>query len=243
VRDQARYRKLFPRIWRHPGFRALKPAARELALYLLTGPQTNGIGLFHFSPATAAEDLNVGGETLRERLADVSTTFGWLFDADARVFYIPSWWRWNKPENENVLKGILKVLNEIPPSSLVEAFAANLETLPETFHQTFLECCRQRLVKRPVHQEQYQEHLSGDRNTLSRANGTPWPSKEKTAGEEGNDLLPVAHAAVKAIGSDADIDQLLDHFAYMLRPKSVPRATAIVALNKALWEYRQAVRA
>lgn len=89
-----RYRKLQVRIWRHQGFAGLRESAQRLALYLLTGPQTNRIGLFHFSVATASEDLNVSVETLRKGLTDVSVTFGWHFDADARVFYIPSWWRW-----------------------------------------------------------------------------------------------------------------------------------------------------
>lgn len=152
-----RYRKAYPRLWRHPGFVAMtNKTARELTLYLLTGPQTNRIGLFHFSMATAAEDLGVGIETLRERMADVRTTFGWHFDPDARVFFIPSWWRWNRPENANVLRGNLKDLNEIPPCMLLNAFARNLETLPETLHQTFVECCTERIPKRSPIQDQDQ---------------------------------------------------------------------------------------
>ena len=157
--DVGRYRKLFPRLWRDPDFRRLKPSTRELVLYLLSGPQTNSIGLFHFSVATAAEDLGVSVDTLRKGLADIGTTFDWRFDAEARVFYIPSWWRWNEPENPNVLKGNLKALSEIPPCGLVDAFSRNLETLPETLHETFIEGCTIRLSKRPPNQEQ--EHLSG----------------------------------------------------------------------------------
>jgi hypothetical protein len=95
--------------------------------------------------------------TLRERLADVTLTFGWLFDADAKVLYIPSWWRWNAPENPHVLEGNLKDLNEIPPCALVEALARNLEHVPAKWHQTFVEGVARRLPKRPVHQEQEQK--------------------------------------------------------------------------------------
>ena len=66
-------------------------------LYLLTGPQTTRPGIFLFSVATAAEDLDVGVETIRTGLVDVAGAFGWVFEADTRVFYIPSWWRWNAP--------------------------------------------------------------------------------------------------------------------------------------------------
>ena len=90
-----RYRKIYPRLWGHPGFLQLTRSAREITLYLLTGPQTNAIVLFdNFSAATAAEDLGVGAGTFRKGLAEVCVTFGWQSDSDARVFYIPSWWRW-----------------------------------------------------------------------------------------------------------------------------------------------------
>lgn len=157
-----RYRKIYPRIWRDPGFRDLPETARILALYLLTGPQTNRVGVFMFSLATAAEDLKVGVETLRRRLADVSQTFGWLFDADARVLYIPSWWAWNPPENQNVLAGNLKDLHEVPPCALTEAFANNLEALPQTFHQTFTQGIAKRLRQPSSKQKQKQYH---NRNT------------------------------------------------------------------------------
>jgi hypothetical protein len=48
MNDVGRYRKLYPRIWRHPGFRSLTKSARELALYLISGPQTSRIGVFCF---------------------------------------------------------------------------------------------------------------------------------------------------------------------------------------------------
>ena len=149
-----RYRKVYPRIWRHPGFRGLRESARLLALYVLTGPQSNRCGVSMFSVATAAEDLGVSVETLRKGLADVSGTFGWLFDAEARVLYIPSWWAWNRPENNIVLAGNLKDFNEVPPCALTEAFACNLETLPQTFHQTFAEGTAQRLRQGSSNQKQ-----------------------------------------------------------------------------------------
>jgi hypothetical protein len=58
LRDASdRYRKLYRRLWRHPGFLELSDGEKVLAFYLLTGPQTNRLGLYVFSIATAAEDL------------------------------------------------------------------------------------------------------------------------------------------------------------------------------------------
>jgi hypothetical protein len=154
--DRGRYRKLYVRLWRHPGFVGLNDGDKTVALYVLTGPQSNRLGLYVLSVATAAEDLGMTPETLRKRLSNVCVTFGWLFDSEARVVYLPSWWWWNPPENDNVLKGNLKDLNDIPPCALVDAFARNVETLSATFHETFLEGLRQRLPQPSSNQKHYQ---------------------------------------------------------------------------------------
>ncbi len=227
----ARYRKVYPRTWRHPGYRALKGAAREVTLYVLAGPQTNRIGLFYFSLMTAADDLNVSAETLRERLADVTLTFGWLFDADSKVIYIPSWWRWNPPENPHVLEGNLKDLNEIPPCALVEAFARNLEYLPTKWHQTFVECVSRRLPKRPGHQKQEQDQKQEQKQ--GAVNGEA----------QNPEFLKVAREALR-YGSSEDLELLLDTFQSLYRDKyndaDCPRAAALQALNVAISEGRTA---
>lgn len=233
--DVGRYRKIYPRLWRHPGFLALKPSARELVLYLLSGPQANAIGLFHFSVATAAEDLGIGADTLRKALSDIAVTFDWRFDADARVLYIPSWWRWNKPENDNVLKGNCKALSEIPSCGLVDAFASNTETLPETLRETFVECCRIRLPKRPPNQEQYQEHLSG---ALKEQDLLRVQTEKTKNGSDGNLLLPVAREVFKFIDRRAPMNDLVDTF-FQLRPdRPCDRTTAAELIGVALHESR-----
>jgi hypothetical protein len=233
--DVGRYRIVYPRLWRHPGFARLSSkSARELVLYLLTGPQTNRIGLFHFSIATAAEDLNIGAETLRERLRDVTVTFGWVFDADARVFYIPSWWRWNPPANANVLKGNLKDLNEIPLCALTEAFARNVETLHATFHPTFVECCTQRLPRRSPVQEQEQSSGSVQEQNPRRA------ARAAQGDEFENDaLLRVARETLR-LTSATETEELLDSFRFTAGAayRDVKRSEIVKALNVAIAERR-----
>lgn len=252
--DVGRYRKVYPRLWRHPGFHTLTNTGRELALYLLTGPQTSRIGVFHFSIATAAEDLNIGAETLRKGLSNVAVAFGWHFDADARVFYIPSWWRWNTPENANVLKGNLKDLNEIPPCGLVDAFARNLETLPETLHQTFVEGCRIRLLEPSPIQEQYQgsESEKQEQEPALRRGGAPrrlclslkaQNGEKQEVGKAGM-LISIARETLKLTNPRAPIDELVDAFrctaGHMGKVPTFTKAEAISALNAALSERRAA---
>jgi hypothetical protein len=134
--DSGWYRRLYGRLWRHPGFFPLSPDEKLIALYVLTGPQTNRIGLFRFSIEIAVVDLRLSQLVLRRAIARICERFEWGFDVENCVIYVPSWWAWNPPANPNVLKGSLKDLDAIPPCELRERFLRHLETLPETLRQT-----------------------------------------------------------------------------------------------------------
>src|SRR5882672_6800622 len=155
--DVGRYRKLFVRLWRDPRFTELTDAEKLLALYILTGPQTNRIGLYTLSIGQAAENLKTSAETLTKRLRKGAGNFRLLFDNRSRVIFIPSWFKWNLPDGVNVMKGNLKDLSEIPPCGLLDAFARNIEILPDTLRETFLERMRHHLPKGFPIQDQDQE--------------------------------------------------------------------------------------
>lgn len=139
----SRYRKINPRFWKDEKISTLNRDEKLIALYLFTSTQSNRIGLFSFSPAGAAEDLGIALETFGKGFMKPFQTvverlhLGW--DAAARVLYIPTWWKYNCPENPNVLKACLADLHEVPQTPLIAEFSNNLRYLPETFHQTFRE--------------------------------------------------------------------------------------------------------
>lgn len=200
MNEVGRYRKTYARIWRHPGFVALSEGEKVLALYLISGPQTNRLGLYCLSIATAAEDLGTLPQTLSKRLGNVCQTFGWLFDKRSRVVYIPSWFKWNPPENVNVMKGSLKDLNEIPSSGLIDAFARNIETLSPTLHETFIEGLRQRLPKgMPIQdQYQYQETESGTPRATALRAASHHQKEQRRGSESGNGSNEPAEGEVSA---------------------------------------------
>jgi hypothetical protein len=240
--DVGRYRKAYPRIWRHPGFRQLSRDEQRLTLYVLFGPQTNRIGLFHFSIFQAAEDLQSTPETLKKGLANVTVTFGWMFDSDARVFYVPSWWKWNAPENVNVIRGSLKDLNEVSPCALVDAFAANIETLPDivakdgqTVRQAFLEGIRQRLAK-PSETQYHEQEQEQDRDQEQK----PAALRAVAMREKGNgnavpspDVIRIARNVIQSAPRDASTDYLIDALQDTCRREleiSIGRVLAIAAI-------------
>ena len=203
--DIGRYRKLFIRIWCHPDFAELTEGEKNLALYLLTGPQSNRLGIFGFSLARAGEELGMSPETVRKRLVTVCGAFGWFFDGRARVVYIPSWWRWNPPENPNVMKGNLKDLNEVPPSALVDAFARNIDAIPGDLQEMFVEGLRQRLPKRSRKQEQEQGTETGRHKQKQK----PFAAERKDVGDLSDELLKIALRVVEDTPR-ADKDYLID---------------------------------
>ena len=133
-----RYRKIDPRIWSDEKFTALSLRDKLITFYCITA-QSNRIGLFLFSPAKGAEDLKLSFRTFAEGFGKVSKTLNFSFDKINRVLYLPTWWKYNCPENPNVLKACLSDLHDLPKTPLIEPFSNNKQYLPETFHQTFRE--------------------------------------------------------------------------------------------------------
>jgi len=244
--ELGRYRKLFTRIWLHPAFERLTDTEKVLALFLLTGPQTNRIGLYRLSPAQAAEELGTSLEGFRKRLPTVCTAFGWLFDAKARVLFIPSWWRWNPPANENVMRGSLKDLNDLPPCGLVEAFARNIETIPERFRDSFMKGLseqlppasrNQDLVSVSEKKQEQEPRASRGSGGAARRGVTLQMHDEEKDGSEAK-ALAIARQTLQLTGTNGSLDYLTDAFFQINRDFNFRQVQA--ALNHALSERRQA---
>lgn len=135
--DRRNYRKLYQRTWCNPDFIGLSDLERTVALYLLSGPQSNRIGFFRLSLAAAAEDLARDQADVQAALRVVCVAFGWEFDTQARVLWIPSWWSFNPVENPKNLKGYLTDLSDLPRTPLAAKFCANLAQIPDALHYLF----------------------------------------------------------------------------------------------------------
>jgi hypothetical protein len=130
------YRKAYPRFW--ISVRGLNPNGKLIAKYLLDGPQTNRIGLYNFSEGKAIEDLEMLPQTFKQTFPKVLRHLSWEYDEHNRVLYIPTWWKWNPPENPNVLKGNMKDLSEVAHSTLYSSFYTNTEHLTPNLIETFV---------------------------------------------------------------------------------------------------------
>ncbi|MEO7859218.1 MAG: hypothetical protein ABIU05_02045 [Nitrospirales bacterium] len=152
----SRYRKIDPRIWTDEKFRQFTAHEQRICLYILTA-QSNRIGLFSFSPGKACEDLGTLPLTFRKGFDTVCQALHWEWDPESRVLYLPTWWRYNPPENANNVIGNLKDLDDLPETTLLERFSSNTAYLSGNLIETFTETLAKRSPKRSPSQEQEQE--------------------------------------------------------------------------------------
>src|ERR1700752_270688 len=99
-----RYRRVRQRLWTEPSFKKLNEREKLLALYLLSGPQTNSVGLFQFSPARAAEDLRTSDTSVRRSVDTVLRSFGWIHESDTDLLWLTQWIEENAPQNPNMVR-------------------------------------------------------------------------------------------------------------------------------------------
>lgn len=168
--------------------------AKAIGSYLLVG-QVNRVGIFTFSIGLAQEELGLSPKVFNPNFELVLNTLGWKFDRATRVLYVPTWWRYNAPENPNVLIGALGDLSGLPKTPLLNEFETNVRYLPSNLLETFT----QRMVKRLAiqHQEQHQEQQQQQKQEDSPmppqgGQRESRPSKGNGSGSKSEDPVPYA---------------------------------------------------
>lgn len=178
------YRRISVRMWGDADFRALsgpQPNARDLWIYLLTGPHTTAIpGLFSATRGDLAERLGWPMEGFLKAFAELfpersteqagkASQKPWLkADWDAQVVWIPNAVYHNEPENPNVLKSWRHAWRLIPECPLKDEAYSGLKAFAEgkskgfakAFHDTFGKDLREGVRK--AFPKQKQEHEQKD---------------------------------------------------------------------------------
>lgn len=135
-------------------FTGLTVDEKLVALYVLSGPYTNAIGLYRLSPALMAEDLRMTVLTARRRFAAVCRVLQYRYDVSTRVVWLPAWAEENPPQNPNIVRAWRSAFDELPDSALkAEAGAflhAFLVSKGEPFAKSFGEPVSNHLPNAPV---------------------------------------------------------------------------------------------
>lgn len=98
--------------WQSEDAQGLSDQGKLLAVYLLTGPHTNGIGCFKLPDGYVMADLGWSQETVSKGFEELSRNgFANRFDG---VVFVPNFLRWNSIANSNIAKARLKELEPLP---------------------------------------------------------------------------------------------------------------------------------
>ena len=135
-----RYRKIDPRFWTDERVILLAAEEKLVALYCFTG-QANRIGLYCFSPGRAAEETALTPQTFAKGFGKVRETLHLGWDTTTHVLHLPTWWRYNRPENPNVMRAVLTDLHDLPRTSLgADYLAAGRRSLSGACLGVFARC-------------------------------------------------------------------------------------------------------
>lgn len=173
------YRMLSPLFWDDPGVQALDAHNQLIAAHILTSRQTNGAGLFRFSLAEAEETIAKVSGTYAIRFAKVCDTLNWRFHKPSKTLYLPTWWKWNPPDNPKHLIGAMKCLFDVPQTPLLKEFASNTTWLKPNLHDTFRIRIAYVSARYPI-QEQEQEHETEHEHDAGTGNSCPEPKEPLT---------------------------------------------------------------
>lgn len=226
-----KYRKVDPRFWDDERMQKLEPSCKLVSLYLMTG-QSNRCGLFVFSMGLAVEHTGMNADSYRKAMAKVCDTLKWTYEEGTRVLYIPTWWKYNAPENEKHLIGCLKDLHDLPATPLLKEFWKNVKFLPEYAKKAFRGGKRIAIPIAMPYQEQEQEQEQNSENPTdslpaSAAGDNGSPDEIHGSGTNGT-------GAPKASVSHPTVDDIYRAYPRHVEPQAAKRqiAKAITAIRK-----------
>lgn len=122
--------------------------AKLLALYLLTCEHRTCEGLYRLPKGYIMEDLGWTSERLAEPFQELLAEGFIKYDGRARVVLICNALDYQAPENPNQEKAAIKLLSDLPETSLFEAFLSLAERYAQPFAQRLLERLPERFPER-----------------------------------------------------------------------------------------------
>lgn len=132
------YRTIHCCIWADKKFNDLTDEEKLVWFHLLTNPFTTGLGIYNASLEGLAAHKKWGLARYFACFDAVSKSHGVLYDPEWQIFYISNFFRYNKPENPNVLTGLLKRIHSIPDCPLRDVFLSDLERFAERWGDGFI---------------------------------------------------------------------------------------------------------
>lgn len=126
------YGKVHWTIWANKTMRGLDSDARLLAIYLLTSPHTHSSGVFRLPNAYACDDLGWDAKRLRNCFEALSKIGFAERCQDTDWVWICKFHEWNRPDNPNIRKAIVKHVQGIPSGACFREKVLRIWEVSET---------------------------------------------------------------------------------------------------------------
>jgi len=116
------YRVVDTRFWTDDKVRALRPMARYVFAYLITGPESNMTGVYRYQPETFIADLGIDRRTYFKAQKCLETAGLLSIFPNERLLWITNMFKYQGTTSPKVLKYVRTYLNSLPPSPLIASF-------------------------------------------------------------------------------------------------------------------------
>lgn len=214
---------------------------RLLAVYLIAGPHTTGVGCFRLPDGYIQSDLRWDAETVSRTVTELSRD-GFIHRSRDGWTWIPRFLNHNPIANPNVGKSMVGVILAVPRNlPFYQRFIDSLETVSQRFPQGFLERVRAGMPNQEQEQEQEQEIFRSS-SEASPADSSQRPTYggsiepavvgKKRKAARATALVDAEYLAeMKAIYRPADVDRAWANMrAWLLSPKGRGKAASKLRL-------------
>jgi hypothetical protein len=135
----SRYRTIQCLIWHDDKFPYVDDELQLVWFHLKTTPQSTPLGIFYAPIAGLAAEKRWSEDRYRRRLAEGAGMGFWKVDERTHVVYFPNYFKYNRPDNPNVLRGWLKCWAEIPECGLKDECYRTLEAYCREWGEKFVQ--------------------------------------------------------------------------------------------------------
>ncbi|MCK9467616.1 MAG: hypothetical protein M0P94_04795 [Candidatus Absconditabacterales bacterium] len=148
--EDVRYTRLANRFWHDEKIETLDTDSAFLFLYLISSPHSNMAGYYRIPKKYIQADLGYDREKVDKSLEILSKMGFILYDEIASVVLILNFLKYNKIQNPNQLKSLIKRLYEIPKNRLLNQFKSVIETYIPPQYKESLEKHLNKLFLKPL---------------------------------------------------------------------------------------------
>ncbi len=133
----SRYRVVYCLIWNDDKFPFVSDDCQLVTFHILTTPYSSPFGCYKASMEALASEKRWDIAKYRKAFKEGSRAGFYEYDEKHQMVFIPSFLKYNPPNNPNVLKSWGKVFNELPNSKLKNKCLKALTDLVEGFGEAF----------------------------------------------------------------------------------------------------------